>query len=282
VSVDEGPTLRRRRLGAELKRCREAAGLTQESVSREFEWHTAKVTRIETARVAVTPRDVKDLLTLYGVQDEEYREALMNLARQSRERTWWTDYRDLIRPGSFIGLEAGASAMRAWEPTVVPGLLQTEDYIRALIRSGRSSDADKDIDRRVSLRKIRQDRLTGVQPLDFFAVIDESVLTRMIGGTDVMTGQLERLIERAQLPNVTVRILPMDAGAHPFLGGPAAILEFYESTHMDVVYLEGIAGDYYAEQPSEVARYRQDFERLSARALDDRMSIKLIESLLRT
>ena len=129
---------------------------------------------------------------------------------------------------------------------------------------------------------IRQDRLTGVQPLDFFAVIDESVLSRMIGGKDVMTGQLERLIERAQLPNVTVRILPMDAGAHPFLGGPAAILEFYESTHMDVVYLEGIAGDYYAEQPSEVARYRQDFERLSARALDDRMSIKLIESLLRT
>jgi transcriptional regulator with XRE-family HTH domain len=282
VSVDEGPTLRRRRLGAELKRCREAAGLTQESVSREFEWHTAKVTRIETARVAVTPRDVKDLLTLYGVQDEEYREALMNLARQSRERTWWTDYRDLIRPGSFIGLEAGASAMRAWEPTLVPGLLQTEDYIRALIRSGRSTDADKDIDRRVSLRMIRQDRLTGVQPLDFFAVIDESVLSRMIGGEDVMTGQLERLIERAQLPNVTVRILPMDAGAHPFLGGPAAILEFYESTHMDVVYLEGIAGDYYAEQPSEVARYRQDFERLSARALDDRMSIKLIESLLRT
>jgi hypothetical protein len=282
VSVDEGPTLRRRRLGAELKRCREAAGLTQESVSREFEWHTAKVTRIETARVAVTPRDVKDLLTLYGVQDEEYREALMNLARQSRERTWWTDYRDLIRPGSFIGLEAGASAMLAWEPTVVPGLLQTPDYIRALIRSGRSSDPDKDIDRRVSLRMIRQDRLTGVQPLEFVAVIDESVLTRMIGGPDVMTGQLERLIERAQLPNVTVRILPMDAGAHAFLGGPAAILEFQESTHMDVVYLEGIAGDYYAEQPSEVARYRQDFERLSARALDDRMSIKLIESLLRT
>ena len=120
------------------------------------------------------------------------------------------------------------------------------------------------------------------EPLDFFAVIDESVLTRIIGGEDVMAGQLQRLIERAQLPNVTVRILPMDAGAHPFLGGPAALLEFYESTHMDVVYLEGIAGDYYAEQPSEVARYRQDFERLSARALDDRMSIKLIESLLRT
>jgi len=232
--------------------------------------------------VAVTPRDVKDLLTLYGVQDEAYREALMTLARQSRERTWWTDYRDLMRPGSFVGLEEGASAMRAWEPIVVPGLLQTEDYIRALIRSGRPTDPEKDIDRRVSLRMIRQDRLTGVQPLEFSAIIDESVLRREIGSEEVMVGQLQRLIDRTQLPNVTVQILPLDAGAHPFLGGPAALLEFQETTHLDVVYLEGLAGDYYEEQPSEVARYRQDFERLSARALDDRMSIKLIESLLRS
>lgn len=282
MSVDESPTLRRRRLGAELKKCREAAGLTQESVSREFEWHSAKVTRIETARVAVTPRDVKDLLTLYGVKDEDYREALMTLARQSKERTWWTDYRDLMRPGSFIGLEAGASAMRTWEPIVLPGLLQTEDYIRALIRSGRPGDAEKDIDRRIALRMTRQGRLTGVQPLEFSAIIDESVLHRTIGGEAVMENQLKRLIDVAQLPSVTVQILPLDAGAHPFLGGPAALLEFREATHMDVVYVEGLAGDYYEEQPSEVARYRQDFERLSARALDNRMSIKLIESLLRT
>jgi hypothetical protein len=280
VSVDEGPTLRRRRLGAELKRCREAAGMTQEMVSREFEWHSAKVTRIETARVAVTPRDVKDLLQLYGVKDEEYREALMTLARQSRERTWWTDYRDVMRPGSFVGLEAGASSMRAWEPIVMPGLLQTEAYIRALIRSGRPSDAEKDIDRRIALRMTRQGRLTGPQALEFFAIIDESVLRREIGGDEVMRGQLEHLIDRAQLPNVTIQILPLDAGAHPFLGGPAAILEFRETTHLDVVYVEGLAGDYYEEQPSEVARYRQDFERLSARALDNRMSIKMIESLL--
>jgi len=230
--------------------------------------------------VAVTPRDVKDLLVLYGVEDEEYREALMTLARQSRERTWWTDYRDLMRPGSFVGLEAGASSMRAWEPIVMPGLLQTEAYIRALIRSGRPTDLEKDIDRRIALRMTRQGRLTGAQPLEFFAIIDESVLRREIGGDDVMRGQLEHLIDVAQLPNVTVQILPLDAGAHPFLGGPAAILEFRETTHLDVVYVEGLAGDYYEEQPNEVARYRQDFERLSARALDNRMSIKMIESLL--
>jgi hypothetical protein len=121
-----------------------------------------------------------------------------------------------------------------------------------------------------------------VQPLEFSAIVDESVLHRVIGGQDVMENQMKRLIDVAQLPNVTVQILPLDAGAHPFLGGPAALLEFREATHMDVVYVEGLAGDYYEEQPSEVARYRQDFERLSARALDNRMSIKLIESLLST
>jgi hypothetical protein len=280
MSTDEGPTLRRRRLGAELKRCREAAGLTQDIVGRHFEWHAAKVTRIETARVAVTARDVKDLLTLYGVDDEEYREALMALARLSRERTWWTDYRDIMRPGNFVGLEAEATTLRAWEPLVVPGLLQTEAYMRALMRTGRASDPQRDIDRRVALRLKRQGRLTAGNPLTLSAIIDESVVRRVIGGPEVMDEQLRHLIETAQSPNVTMKILPFDAGEHPFLGGPAALLEFRETTHLDVVYLEGLAGDYYEEQHSEVARYRDEFERLSARSLDSRLSIKLIEGLL--
>jgi transcriptional regulator with XRE-family HTH domain len=280
VSNDEGPTLRRRRLGAELKRCRETAGLTQETVSRHFEWHAAKVTRIETARVAVTPRDVRDLLNLYGVDNEEYREALVELARLSKEKSWWTDYRDLIRPGNFIGLEAGAAAMRTWEPIIVPGLLQTEGYMRALLQAGRAADPPRDIDRRISLRLTRQTRITGPRPLELISLIDESVVRREIGGRDVMGTQLKHLIEMAQLPNVTLRILPFSAGEHTFLGGSAALLEFRETTHTDVVYLEGIAGDFYEEQPSEVARYREEFERLSMMALDDRMTIKLIESLL--
>lgn len=281
MSVDEGPTLRRRRLGTELKRCREAAGLTQEMVSRHFEWHAAKVTRIETARVAVTPRDVRDLLTLYGVQDPEYREALIALARRSRERTWWTDYRDIMRPGNFVGLEAEASLMRAWEPIVLPGLLQIEAYMRALMRTGRSNDPPESIDRRIALRLKRQGRLRGESPLRLAAIVDESAIRRVIGGQDVMDIQLRHLIDAAQLPNVTLQVLPFDAGENPFLGGPAAILEFRETTHLDVVYLEGLAGDYYEEQPSEVARYREEFERLAAKALDERRSVKLIESLLR-
>jgi transcriptional regulator with XRE-family HTH domain len=282
VSVDEGPTLRRRRLGAELKRCREAAGLTQENVSRHFEWHAAKVTRIETARVAVTARDVRDLLDLYKIQDQAYREALIELARMSRERTWWSDYRDVIRPGNFVGLEAGASSMRTWEPVIVPGLLQTEAYIRALMRTGRSYDPPHEIDRRVALRLTRQGRLTGRRPLEFSAVIDESVVRRVIGGREVMNEQLRYLAEMAQLPNVTLQILPSGAplefhcvDAQLIRGTTGA-----ETTHLDVVYLEGLAGDSYEEQPAEVARYRSEFERLSAMALDHRQTIKMIESLL--
>ncbi|AGZ43096.1 helix-turn-helix domain-containing protein [Actinoplanes friuliensis] len=280
MPTDEGPTLRRRRLGAELKRCREVAGLTQEIVGRHFEWHAAKVTRIETARVAVTARDVKDLLTLYGVDDEEYREALMALARLSRERTWWTDYRDIMRPGNFVGLEAEATLLRTWEPVLIPGLLQTEAYMRALMRTGRASDPPHHIDRRVALRLKRQGRLTAANPLALAAIIDESVVRRIVGGPEVMKDQLRHLIEVAQLPTVTVQILPFDAGEHPFLGGSAALLEFRETTHLDVVYLEGLAGDYYEEQHSEVARYRDEFERLSAKALDSRLSIKMVEGLL--
>jgi transcriptional regulator with XRE-family HTH domain len=280
VPVDEGPTLRRRRLGAELKRCREAAGLTQENVSRYFEWHAAKVTRIETARVAVTPRDVKDLLALYGVNDQEYRDSLMALARQSKEKTWWSDFRDLMRPGNFVGLEAEASSMRAWEPIVLPGLLQTEAYMRALMHSGRLSDPPEDIDRRVALRLTRQGRLTSANALEFAAIVDESVVRRVIGGSEVMNHQLRHLIDTAQLPNVTVQILPFDAGSHLLLGGSAALLEFREATHPDVVYLEGLVGDLYEEQPSEVGRYRDEFDRLSVMALDHRLSLKMIEGLI--
>jgi hypothetical protein len=228
----------------------------------------------------VTPRDVKDLLILYRVEDEEYREALVTLARLSRERTWWTDYRDILRPGNFIGLEQEASTMRAWEPIVLPGLLQTESYMRALMRTGRPSDAPQDIDRRVALRLKRQDRLTSANPLRLSAIVDESAIRRVIGGPTVMREQWQRLCEAVQSPNVVLQVLPFDAGEHQFLGGPAAILEFRETTHLDVVYLEGLAGDYYEEQPSEVARYREEFSRLSAKALDPTSSIKVIQSLL--
>jgi len=277
---DEGPTLRRRRLAAELKKSREEAGFTQESVSRHFEWHSAKVTRIENARVPVTPRDVNDLLTLYGVRDLGYREALVALARQGKQRTWWTDYRDVMRPGNFVGMEADASITRVWEPIVLPGLLQSEAYMRALIGTGRRQDPQQSIERRVALRRLRQERLTARSPLQLVALIDESVVRRTVGGPSVMQEQRRKLVETAQLANVSLRIVPFDAGAHPFMGGSITFLEFPDVAHLDVIYLEGLAGDYYEEQPAEVMRYRDEFEQLRARALSEASSIELIESLL--
>ena len=278
--LDEGPTLRRRRLAAELRKCREEAGFTQESVSRHFEWHSAKVTRIETARVAVTPRDVRDLLELYGVHDSDYRDALMALARLSRQRTWWTDYRDLMRPGNFVGMEADASSTRVWEPIVLPGLLQTEGYMRALMRTGRPYEAPGTIDRRVTLRRTRQERLTSDSPLKFSAIIDESVIHRAVGGKAVMQEQLRRLVDLVELPNVSLQVLPFESGEHAFLGGPVALLEFPDVAHLDVVYLEGLAGDYYEEQPLEVTRYRDEFDRVSAKALSPESSMSMIKSML--
>ncbi|GAB3847809.1 helix-turn-helix domain-containing protein [Dactylosporangium cerinum] len=280
AAKDEGPTLRRRRLAAELKKSREEAGFTQESVSRHFEWHSAKVTRIENARVPVTARDVNDLLTLYGVQDVDYREALLALARQGKQRTWWTDYRDVMRPGNFVGMEADASITRVWEPIVLPGLLQSEAYMRALIGTGRRHDRKETIERRVALRRMRQARLTAPSPLQLVALIDESVIHRVVGGPSVMQEQRRKLIDVAALPNVSMRIVPYGAGEHPFMGGSVALLEFPDVAHLDVIYLEGLAGDYYEEQPAEVKRYRDEFERLRSRALSESSSISLIERLL--
>jgi transcriptional regulator with XRE-family HTH domain len=277
--VDQGPALRRRRLGAELKRSREAAGLTQETVSRHFEWHAAKVTRIETGRVAVTVRDVKDLLTLYGVVDEAYHESLIELARKARETPWWSQYRDVERSGRFVGLEAGATAILSWEPIVMPGLLQTEGYTRSLLRAALPSEPPDAVERRIALRLARQARLTGPQPLRLTSILDESVLHRVIGGQDDMAAQLRRVRDAAaDLPNVTVRVLPFTAGAHRFLGGSAAILEFGAAAD-PVVFMEGFANEY-EDRPAAVALFREAFDQLAEMALDEHRSLNLIDSLL--
>ncbi len=281
MSADaEGPALRRRRLGAELKRCREVAGLTQEQVSRRFEWHAAKVTRIETARVAVTPRDVKDLLDLYKVRDGEYREALTQLARAGRERAWWSEYRDLVPVGEFTRLEADASVMRNWEPVVVPGLLQTEGYKRALF-SASPGNPRAHVDRMVSFSLARQRRLTDDRPLMLSALMDESVIHRRIGGAGVMAGQLRHLVAVSRLPTVDLRILPYDAGEHPLLGTAVAILEFQDAADLNVVYVEQYRGTHhFVKDQAEVARCQEHFRQLTEKCLDERRTIELIERAL--
>jgi hypothetical protein len=204
----------------------------------------------------------------------------MTIARLARQRGWWTHYRDVMRPGNFVGMESDASSTRVWEPIVVPGLLQTEAYMRALMGTGRRNDPQQSIDRRVALRRMRQERLAGDSPLTLWAVIDESAIRRVVGGEEVMREQWRRLTAASELPNVRLQILPFSAGEHAFMGGSVALLEFSDIAHMDVVYLEGLAGDYYEEQPSEVKRYRDEFERLSSKALSQASSISMIQSLI--
>jgi transcriptional regulator with XRE-family HTH domain len=279
VPVDEGPTLRRRRLGAELRRCREAAAMTQEHVSHRFEWHSAKVNRIETARVSVTPRDVRDLLDLYEVGDLEYRESLLNLARASREKAWWAEFRDVVRPGSYIAMESEASVIRNWEPDVVPGLLQTEAYMRALF-GVHNEEPQASSDRSVTLRLARQRRLAGDDPLELSAIIDESVIHRSIGGPLVLTEQLRHLLAVSALPSVTLRILPYAAGEHAFLGTSTAILDFRDAPELDVVYVEGFGRQQYLKDPAEVLRSREAFDRLGQACLDECATTALIKAKL--
>lgn len=251
--------------------------MTQEQVAEHFEWYgPAKVMRMETARVSVTARDVRDMLKLYGVEDEEYRDALVDMARRSKEKTWWADYKDIMRTGAYIGLEDEAASLRAWEPILLPGLVQTADYARALLTLGLPDPDHESIERRVELRMTRQKRLTAKDPLHLSAIIDESALRRVVGDVSVMRGQLEHLLEVSRLPNVNLQILPLDSRQNAMIAGSATLIEFPEALDLDVVYLEGVAGDYYEEQPKEVARYRRIFERLSASALSLDDSAKLI------
>jgi hypothetical protein len=200
------------------------------------------------------------------------------LARSSRERTWWSEYRDVMR-SDFVGLEAGATAMRSWDPMVMPGLLQTEEYTRSLLAALLPAESPSAVEKRIALRLTRQRRLTGHHPLRLTAVIDESVLYRVIGGDECMAGQLRRVREVAGLSTVSVRIRPLTAGAHRFLGGAAAILEFGGTGDPDVLFMEGLVTDW-EKRPVAVARSREAFDRLSAGALDERASLALIDRLI--
>ena len=282
MSHDIGPLLARDRLRGRLRELRTRSKLTPDQVAQRMDWSASKVTRIETARVSVTPRDVKDMLTLYGVSDPDYRAVLAELARTSRERAWWADYRDIVQPDSYVSFESEASAIRNWEPVVLPGLLQTEAYMRALFRTSLTSRPDR-VDRAVSLRLARQRRLTGKHPIELGALLDESVLYRPIGGRRAMAGQLRHLLALSELPNVSVRVLPCGVGEHPLLGMSAALLAFDQAAELDVVFVEGFGRtSHFLRRPQEVARYRAVFDEVAARCLDARATRGAVEAALRT
>lgn len=269
-----GPTVRRRRLAAELRRLREAADLTIDEVASKLECSASKISRIETGHVGVTPRDARDMLELYGVSGNA-RAELVQLAREARTRGWWHAYSEVFT-GTFVGLEADASSLRAFQALLVPGLLQTEDYARAVIRALRPDADEGDIEKRVSARMERQRPLTDPAPPEYWAVIDEAVVHRSVGGPKVMAAQLRRLLELAALPHVTIQVVPFGTGAHPGMEGPFLILSFPEPADPDVVYVDATMGGAYLELPADVRRYSLMFDHLRAAALKPDDSVDLI------
>jgi len=282
VVTEHSPTVRRRRLALELRRLREAAKLTCEEVAEHLECSASKISRVETGRVSVSPRDVRDMLELYGVPAAQ-RESLVQLARDSRQKGWWHAYSDTMQPqmATYIGLESAASEIRIYEVSLIPGLLQTEDYARAVIRAGMVNSPAEDIERRVSLLMARQPAVVREDPPKVWAVLDEAALRRRVGGAGLMRLQLEHLLAQAALPNVAVQVIPFGGGAHPAMGRPFIILVFPERVDTDVVYLEDLTSALYLEDVAEVDRYNVFFNHLRATALSFDDSAALITSVLK-
>lgn len=270
----DGPTVRRRRLASELRRLRENADLTIDEVGEKLECSASKVSRIETGHVGVTPRDARDMLKLYGLNGDEL-EALVQLAREARKKGWWHAYNEVFT-GAFVGLEADAASLRAYQALLVPGLLQTERYTRTVIKAIRPDAGEDGIERRVAARVKRQRLLTEPNPPEYWAVIDEAVLHRSVGGAEVMAEQLRRLQEIAELPHVTIQLLPFSAGAHAGMEGPFLILGFPEQADPDVVYVENTTSGVYLEQNEDVHRYQLMFDHLRAAALKPDDTIRAI------
>lgn len=269
------PTVRRRRLASELRRLREAAGLTIDEVGDKLECSASKISRIETGHVGVTPRDVRDMLELYPI-DADQREALVQLAREARKKGWWHAYNEVFT-GSFVGLESDASSLHAHQALLVPGLLQTEDYTRAVHKAIRPDQPDEEIERRVLARLARQKLLEDPQPPEYWAIIDEAVLHRVVGGPDIMRTQLNRLIDAAEMPHVTLQAVPFGAGAHAGMEGPFLILGFPEQADPDVVYVENTTTGSYLEEPSDVYRYTLMFDHLRASALNTSETLRMVK-----
>ncbi len=267
------PTVRRRRLGAELRKHREEAGVTIEAVADRLHCSTSKVSRIETGHTSATPRDVRAMLEIYGIDGDESAE-LVQISREARQKGWWHPYSTVLT-GAYVGLEAEANSVRAYEQQVVPGLLQTEEYARAMIRSARPDISADEVERRVRVRMERQSLLMQDDPIDLWMVLDEAVVSRPVGGDAIMRAQIHHLVVTAELPNVTLQVLPFSAGAHAGMDGTFTILDFPEPTDTDVVYAENATGGLFLEKADELRKYVFIFDHIRAAALRPEESVSL-------
>ncbi|KUN21341.1 XRE family transcriptional regulator [Streptomyces antibioticus] len=268
MATNVNPTVRRRRLGQELRRLRELKGMTAEEVAERLLVSQSKISRLENGRRSISQRDVRDLCGVYEVEDHRIVDSLMQMAKDSRQQGWWHSFGD-IPYSVYIGLETDAASLRVYDPQVVPGLLQTRTYAEALISGALPEATPTDIDKRVQVRLRRQERISAADnPLRLWAVLDEATLRREVGNRQVMIEQLEHLIEMSQLPHVTVQLIPFTMGAHPGVSGQYAILEFPDAADSSVVYIEGVTSDLYLEKAQDVQKYSVMYEHLRAQALN--------------
>lgn len=279
MASNVNPTVRRRRLGQELRKLRELKGMTAEEVADRLLVSQSKISRLENGRRSISQRDVRDLCGVYEVEDHRIVDSLMQMAKESRQQGWWHAFGD-IPYSVYIGLETDAASLRVYEPLVVPGLLQTQAYAEAVIAGALPEATPGDIEKRVQVRVRRQDRITDPrQPLRLWAVLDESALRRAVGGPQTMVEQLEHLMELSRLPHVTVQVMPFSMGAHPGVNGQYAILEFPDASDSTVIYLEGVTSDLYLEKANDVQSYGVMYEHLRAQALNADQSREFIEKV---
>jgi transcriptional regulator with XRE-family HTH domain len=267
-------SVRARRLTSELKRLREAADLSVEHAAAQLNWSYSKLNRFELGRAIPEPKVVAQILRLYGVEADRH-ESLVQLAREAHERGWWETLG--IFTGSYIGLEDEASIIRLWRPLLMPGLLQSEEYARSVIKIGLAERSPVEIEKRVRARVARQTLLSRPDAPQFRAIVGEAVLRQQVGGQEVMRGQLQKLLDVAsKRPNVTVQVLPFAAGASVGLEGAFTQLEFPESIDPDVSYIEDLSGETYVESAEGNRRIRLAYDRIRGQALSPEDSAALI------
>jgi transcriptional regulator with XRE-family HTH domain len=277
VTPAGSPTIRRRELGALLRTLRAGHALSAEEVTDRLFFSPTKLSRIETGQSGASQRDIRDLCDLYEVTDPAERERLMFLAREGKKRGWWQDY-DLPY-ATFVGLEAEAASINVYHSETVPGLIQTEDYALAMLRVEVPPFSEQELQQRVGARLTRQALLMQRDGPRYHAILDEAVLHRRVGGPAVMRAQLQRISTSAQLPSVTLQIIPSEAGAHPAMESVFSILEFEMPLVSDIVYVEGLVGNIYLERLADLERYRRIFSHLRTIALSPSDSIDLVNKI---
>jgi transcriptional regulator with XRE-family HTH domain len=278
-----GPTVLRILLGAQLRRLREGAGITREDAGYHIRASGSKISRMELGRVSFKERDVTDLLEFYGVTDSAQIESLVQLTREANAQPWWQKYQDVV-PDWFqvyVGLEEAAQLIRVYEMQFVPGLLQTEEYARAVVLQGAPGLEPEEVDRRVALRMGRQKLFGKDNPPRLWAIVDEAALRRPMGGPNVLAAQIERLMDAVGEPNITLQVMPFRYGGHAAEGGAFTIMRFPEADLPDMVYMEYLTGALYLDKPDEVERYAAVMERLSVAGTSPDRTREILAGMLK-